>query len=208
MPATVPLPQDTRPQPPLGLRERKKLKTRLAIRRATYRLIRAQGYESTTIEQIAEAAEVSPSTVFRYFPTKEDIVLTDEFGPLMEAELRARPEDEDPVDAVRAVIRLALAAFLREHPEEALERTRLMAEVPALRTRTSETAAATFRLLVHAVADRVGRPHDDLDVRTFVAAVTGVLREVTVYWAERDHQDDLLDLVDRGLRALGTGPRF
>ena len=58
-----------------GLRERKKLKTRIAIRRATYRLIAQQGYEATTVEQIAEAADVSPSTVFRYFPAKEDLFL-------------------------------------------------------------------------------------------------------------------------------------
>lgn len=76
-------------QPQLGLRERKKLKTRVAIRRATYRLIAEQGYDATTVEQIAEAAEVSPSTVFRYFPTKEDIVLTDEFDPVIVAALRA-----------------------------------------------------------------------------------------------------------------------
>jgi len=62
-----------------GLRERKKAKTRAAIRREAMRLFREQGYEETTVEQIAEAAEVSPSTFFRYFPTKEDVVLQDDF---------------------------------------------------------------------------------------------------------------------------------
>src|SRR5690606_14406568 len=61
-----------------GLRERKKIKTRRAIRAAMYALVEEQGYEATTVEQIAERADVSPSTVFRYFPTKEDILLTDE----------------------------------------------------------------------------------------------------------------------------------
>ncbi len=60
----------TSPEPRLGLRERKKIKTRMAIRKATYRLVQEQGYDATTIEQIAEAAEVSPSTVFRYFPPR------------------------------------------------------------------------------------------------------------------------------------------
>ncbi|MFE7396637.1 TetR/AcrR family transcriptional regulator, partial [Streptomyces sp. NPDC057557] len=97
--------------PPLGLRERKKLKTRIAIRRATYRLISEQGYDATTIEQIAEAAEVSPSTVFRYFAAKEDIVLTDEYDPIMEAELRNRPADEPPLESRRLINANARAAL-------------------------------------------------------------------------------------------------
>lgn len=86
----------TAQQPQPGLRERKKLKTRTAIRGAAFRLIAKQGYEATTVEQIAEASEVSPSTVFRYFPTKEDIVLTDEYDPVMASVLRSRPAGESP----------------------------------------------------------------------------------------------------------------
>ena len=63
---------------PLGLRERKKLKTRQAIRREAFRLIDANGYAATTVEHIAEAADVSPSTFFRYFPSKESLLLADD----------------------------------------------------------------------------------------------------------------------------------
>lgn len=192
-------------QPQLGLRERKKLKTRIAIRRATYRLISEQGYEATTIEQIAEAAEVSPSTVFRYFPTKEDIVLTDEYDLLMEAELRARPADEDPLDSIRHVITHRLSAFVQDEREEVVQRTRLLVEVPAVRARMTEAMDTTSELLVHALADRTGRDHDDLDVRVFTAAVLGALREVMLYWAARDHQDDLVGLVDRALTTMRGG---
>ncbi|MFF3453290.1 TetR/AcrR family transcriptional regulator [Streptomyces sp. NPDC002730] len=192
-------------QPQPGLRERKKLKTRIAIRRATYGLIAEQGYEATTIEQIAEAAEVSPSTVFRYFPTKEDIVLTDEYDPVMEAALRARPADEDPLESIRHVMTHALRTSINEEREEVIQRTRLMVEVPAIRARMTESMATTSELLVQALADRTGRDRDDLDVRVFTAAVLGALREVMLYWAARDHQDDLIELVDRALTTIKGG---
>lgn len=192
-------------QPQLGLRERKKLKTRIAIRRATFGLIAQQGYEATTIEQIAAAAEVSPSTVFRYFPTKEDIVLTDEYGPVMEAALRARPVGEDPLESIRQVMTHGLRTFIREEREEVFQRTRLMVEVPAVRARMTETMATASELLVHALADRTGRDRDDLDVRIFTAAVLGALREVVLYWAARDHQDALIVLVDRALTTVKGG---
>ncbi|WP_399430881.1 TetR/AcrR family transcriptional regulator [Streptomyces sp. WAC05374] len=191
---------------PMGLRERKKLKTRLAIRRATYRLIAEQGYEATTVEQIAEAAEVSPSTVFRYFPTKEDIVLTDEYDAVMERALRERPAGEDPLESLRIVITGAVAAFLEHEPEETRERARLMVEVPAVRARMTETMAETSQSLSRALADRTGRAADDLEVRVFTAAVMGALREAIVYWAERDQRDDLIALVHRTLDTLRGGP--
>ncbi|GGO34903.1 TetR family transcriptional regulator [Streptomyces lasiicapitis] len=191
----------------MGLRERKKLKTRVAIRDATYRLIREQGYEATTVEQIAEAAEVSPSTVFRYFPTKEDIVLTDEYDPLLEVELRARPADEPIVESLRHVLRRAVRLGFTEEPEVSRLRTTLMVEVPAVRSRMLESMSVTGRMLCRVIAERTGRDADDLEVRTFSMALIGALTEASAYWAEHDHEDDLGDLVDRTLDMLSAGFR-
>ncbi|ORT61084.1 TetR family transcriptional regulator [Streptomyces sp. CB03238] len=208
MAAEFPAPLDplTRAHRPMGLRERKKLKTRIAIRRATYRLIAEQGYEATTVEQIAEAAEVSPSTVFRYFPAKEDIVLTDEYDPVMEEALRGRPAGEDPLESLRSVLTRTVAAFLEHEPEETRQRARLLVEVPAVRARMTETMAETSQVLSRVLADRTGRAADDLEVRVFTAAVTGALREVLIHWAERDQRDDLVALVNRALDTLKGGP--
>src|ERR1700748_1289628 len=85
-----------------GLRERKKARTRAAIREHALRLFREQGYYATTVEQIAEAAEVSPSTFFRYFPTKEDVVLQDDFDVLGMETSQAQPAEMSPVAAFRA----------------------------------------------------------------------------------------------------------
>ncbi|MET8683813.1 TetR family transcriptional regulator [Streptomyces sp. NPDC004732] len=191
------------PQP--GLRERKKLKTRIAIRDATYRLIREQGYEATTVEQIAEAAEVSPSTVFRYFPTKEDIVLTDEFDPFLERQLRERPADEPVVESLRVVLRRALSFDFAEEPEVTRLRTQLMIEVPAVRSRMLESMSVTGGILCRSIAERTGRDPGDLEVRAFSMGLIGALTETTAYWAERGHKDDLPTLVDRTLDMLTSG---
>ncbi|WP_328861589.1 TetR/AcrR family transcriptional regulator [Streptomyces sp. NBC_00306] len=191
-----------------GLRERKKLRTRTAIRRATFRLIAAHGYEATTVEQIAEAADVSPSTVFRYFATKEDIVLADEYDRAAETLLRARPAAEPPLESLRAALTEAFAAMLAEEPEEMRQRSRLIVEVPALRARMTGTMAETALLLARAIAGRAGREPDDLDVRVFTAAVMGALREALIHWAERGHQDDLVALVHRTLDTLQGGLRL
>ncbi|MFJ6465926.1 TetR/AcrR family transcriptional regulator [Streptomyces sp. NPDC091387] len=195
-------------QPPMGLRERKKLRTRVAIRQATYRLISEQGYEATTIEQIAEAAEVSPSTVFRYFATKEDIVLTDEYDPVMAAALRSRPLDEPPLESIRLMMREALTSFIGTEDEELRQRTRLMVEVPAIRARMTETMSDTAKLLSEVLAERSGRGADDLEIRIFVAAVLGALREVTLYWGEHGLEGDLVGMIDLALNTLEGGLRL
>ena len=192
-------------RPQLGLRERKKIKTRTAIRDATYRLIEEQGYDATTIEQIAELAEVSPSTVFRYFPTKEDIVLTDEYDPLLEAELRARPEDEPPMDSLRYVLGKAVVVGMAEDAEVTRLRTRLMAEVPAVRSRMMESMSVTSHLLCQVIGERTGRGPDSFEVRVFAMSLIGGLMEVSLYWAQHDHKDDFAGLVDRALDVLEHG---
>ncbi|WP_455681099.1 TetR/AcrR family transcriptional regulator [Streptomyces paradoxus] len=192
-------------RPPLGLRERKKIKTRQAIRTATYALIEEQGYDATTVEQIADRAEVSPSTVFRYFPTKEDIVITDEWAPVVMAELRARPRDESWADVLRHVMRTALDLSLAEEPEVTRLRARLGVEVPAVRARMMESMAATGLLLREALAERSGLDPGSLELRVFAMSVMGGLMEVSQYWAETGHRDDIRDLVDRALDVMEHG---
>ncbi|MFI1354065.1 TetR/AcrR family transcriptional regulator [Streptomyces sp. NPDC020898] len=192
-------------RPQLGLRERKKIKTRMAIRAATYELIEDQGYDATTIEQIAERAEVSQSTVFRYFPTKEDIVLTDEYDPLMEEELRARPADEPWLDSLRYVLKKAVGISRAEEPEVTRLRGRLMLEVPAVRSRMIESMSVTGRLLCRIVAERTGRDSGDLEVRVYAMSLIGGLAEITVYWAENGFQESLEELVDRTVDVFEHG---
>nr|WP_167382956.1 TetR family transcriptional regulator [Streptomyces mangrovisoli] len=192
-------------RPALGLRERKKIKTREAIRTATYGLIGEQGYDATTIEQIAERAEVSPSTVFRYFPTKEDIVLTDEYDPLIMEELRSRPADEPWPDSLRYVMHRATQLGADEDPEVSRLRTRLMVEVPAVRSRMMQSMSSTGRMLCQAIAERTGRDPEGLEVRVYAMSLIGGLMETSLYWAENGHREDFQALLDRTLDVLQHG---
>ncbi|MET7482594.1 TetR family transcriptional regulator [Streptomyces sp. NPDC005538] len=192
-------------RPQLGLRERKKIKTREAIRSAMYALVKEQGYDATTIEQIAERAEVSPSTVFRYFPTKEDIVLTDEFDPLLMEELRARPTDEPWMTSLRYVMKKAISLGIKEDEEISRLRTHLMVQVPAVRSRMMESMSVTGTMLCEAISERTGRAPDSLEVRVYAMALIGGLMETSLYWAENGHRDDFTDLVDRTMDVLEHG---
>src|SRR3989440_9766897 len=93
-------------QPKLGLRERKKRRTRETIVAVATKLFVEQGYEATTTAQIADAAEVSPSTFFKYFPTKADVVfsLFDAVIVSADGRLRERREGETAADALVAWI--------------------------------------------------------------------------------------------------------
>ncbi|MFE3633922.1 TetR/AcrR family transcriptional regulator [Streptomyces cellostaticus] len=201
--APSPLSPADRPRP--GLRERKKIKTREAIRSATYALVGEQGYDATTIEQIAERAEVSPSTVFRYFPTKEDIVLTDEYDPLMVRELRSRPAGEPWMDSLRYVMDKSIDAMARENPEVLRMRAHLGVQVPAVRSRMVESMSETGRLLRGALAERAGLDPDALEVRVYAMSLVGGMMEVYMAWAENDFEGDLRDLVHRALDVLEHG---
>ncbi|MFI1965535.1 TetR/AcrR family transcriptional regulator [Streptomyces pathocidini] len=191
--------------PRLGLRERKKIKTRQAIRHAAYRLFTERGYGATPIERIAEAAEVSPSTVFRYFPTKEDLVLTDEYDPMIGELLRNRPAGEPALESIRHVMIGTLREAAAHEREETLLRARLVSEVPAIRARMSESNAATGRMLADVLAERTGRSADDLEMRLFVTVVLNAFEEALLYWAERGAAKDLVDILDRTVDTLATG---
>ncbi len=196
-------------EPRPGLRERKKIRTRQAIRQAAYRLFDEQGYEATSVDRIAEEAEVSPSTVFRYFPTKEDIVLTDEYDPLLHAALVARPAGEPPATALRnAVVEVFEQAMSQDpgrEPAEAHQRMRLVRDVPALRARMAEHMSATSRFLTSALAERTGLPEDALELRVCTGALLGALTEALFHWGEGDQTQELFEVVDVALRLVENG---
>ncbi len=194
-------------KPTVGLRERKKAKTRAAIQVHALRLFREQGYAATTVEQIAEAAEISPSTFFRYFPTKEDVVLTDDYDPILAAAFRAQPAELSPLEAVRGAMAAALAAIPAAEIDGVQARMKLVQSVPELRAATLENLLQTMHLLADLVAERVGRAPDDFAVRTFSGAVLGVWLAVLFSWQDQPGAD-LAGPLDAAMAHLQAGLPF
>ena len=194
-------------QPSPGLRERKKAKTRAAIQAAALHLFKRQGYQATTVDQIAEMAEVSQSTFFRYFPSKEDVVLLDRYDPLLLAALVAQPAELSPIAALRRTLRSVLGGLPAEELERERQRAMLVVSVPELRARALDDLTASLQPFNEAVAERTGRPVDDSAVRALTGAVLGVSISAMVT-ASQDPSADWIELMDTGLAHLEAGLDF
>jgi AcrR family transcriptional regulator len=188
-----------------GLRERKKAKTKIAIQEHAVRLFRAQGYAATTVEQIAEAAEVSPSTVFRYFPTKEELVTTDELDPVIFAAFEEQPPELGLVQAWRGAMHAVFDRLTAEEMATERERMELILSVPELWANSLGNVTKVLDTMTALSARRVGREADDPVVRNVIGSMFGVLLVTAFEWA-RDPAADMVALVDTALEQLAAGP--
>ncbi|MET8054064.1 TetR family transcriptional regulator [Streptosporangium sp. NPDC005286] len=164
-----------------GLRERKKQKTRLALIDAALSLFLEQGYEATTVDQIAAAVDVSPRTFFRYFATKEDVALSlaADGQETMLAELATRPADEAPFTALSHAVR-AMVTMLQEGDLDDTARFLRAREVidstPALFAGSVRRLVENERRLIAEISRRQGTDPDDLLPHFVVALFTAVAR--------------------------------
>jgi AcrR family transcriptional regulator len=191
----------------VGLRERKKQKTKDAIQRTALRLFQKQGYDETTIEQIAAAVEISPSTFFNYFPTKEDVVFYDIYDPMTIRMFLERPKEEPLNIAVRRALEGLAAAFARDG-ELILARGRLIMEVPELRARVADEVERTQLMLATLLADRTGRSRDDFELRVTARVVSGAMFEASLEWVRSNGRNTLVELLNRALDVVESGARL
>ena len=200
---------DTSQPRPEGLRERKKARTRAAIREHALRLFRENGYQQTTVEKIAEAAEVSPSTFFRYFPTKEDLILQDDMDTRLVEAFERQPPGLGPVAAVRAATRQVIASYSEADLDVIRQTTALTMTVPEVRARAMDEFARTIRVISAALAKRTGHPADDLAVRATAGAIIGVIMSITMPWegwsSDRQGIEETFERIDQALGLLEAG---
>lgn len=169
-----------------SLRDRKKAKTHAAIQKHAFALFAQQGYDATTIEQICALAEISPSTFFRYFPTKEAVVIYDPSDSVMEDFVRQCPPEVTPTEVIRLAIRHILGTLSKEQTTLMTHRQFVILQTPALRAKMLEQLMHHINTICVVIAKRTGRKPDDLEITTFAGAVVGVSLSITNTLTHRD----------------------
>jgi AcrR family transcriptional regulator len=161
-------PTEARP----GLRERKKQKTRETIIKVALELFAERGYEQTTIAEIADAADVSPRTIFAYFPSKQDILFSDrpDYQERLARALRERPAGVTALDTALDVLRDFIAESLGPGPNEVL-RKRIIASDETLRRSERARQVPVEQLMVEAIAEDLGAGPDDVRPQIVSAAL-------------------------------------
>jgi len=190
-----------------GLRERKKLATRLALHEAALRLVAERGLDAVSVDEIADRADVSPRTFFNYYPSKVDAVLgLDPDGPRQQADaLLARPADESPAQAFRAVTRAQAVEMAADMELWPLRLTVIEAH-PALLAHLAAAFGEAEKILAGAVAERTGT-RVGVDVHpALLAGVAGVAMRTSLHrWLASDFTASLPDLVDEAWDVLAAG---
>jgi AcrR family transcriptional regulator len=195
----------------MGLRERKKLRTRRAIAAAALRLFDERGYEETTISDIAAVAEVSPRTFFSYFPSKDDVVFAemDERLADMRERLAERPPGEAPMATFRRVAEALLRAIAAEDGEHGAIQVALIRERPSLQAMALKRLSDAEEGFVTVLRD-IAPGLDEITSVTVIGLAFGGLRAAIThcrtqgYGPERTREaaEQALAIVERVLESL------
>jgi AcrR family transcriptional regulator len=191
--------------PKVGLAARKKERTRRQLAEAAAELFYERGYAATTVDDIVAAVDVSPRTFFRYFPTKEDLVValgSTSLDLFLEA-LRARPLEESLQEAVAAAVDQSLAAGW-EDTTKVRAFLALLRETPALRARWLEEAYGKRDLMAEVIALRTGTQPSDLRNLLIAGAITLTINTALQVWADQEVEPHAYPFVYRGLKELAT----
>ena len=191
-----------------GLREQKKALTRATIEARALERFLADGYESVRLEDLCAECLVSTRTFFRYFTSKEDLVLGRLRSHLdLAADLFARqPPDAPLLTSMRAVIEATVADYAAD-PHRELDRLRLVATTPVLEAGLSRVFAGFDGLIRRFVAAQTKTEEDARDPRLISAAAVAAFRVGLAVWVDRDARDDLAGLIVANLDELTSGIR-
>ncbi len=179
---------------------------RAEVSEIAFRLFAEQGFDNTTVEQIAAEAGLSRTTFFRYFGTKEELVLgkMNEFGHEVAAALAARPESERPWEALRRAFDL-ISEPQSDNPQPLTNWMQLFSDACALTTRQWEKTQGWQSILAPEISRRLGghtNPLSDLRAQVLVASAISCLDAAADAWMA-DGKTPLPVLLDQAMSTLG-----
>ena len=183
-------------------RQRKKNATRDRIRASALRLFGEQGYDATTVEQIAAAAGVSHMTFFRYFPAKEDVALSDSYDPLLAASLEQTPASWPLARRIRTVLVQGLRQVYDTERDALLAQNKLIVSTPALRERLWASQMDTQQLILQALGTSQDNPRPSFQDRVTIAACLAAATTAILTWVENDGTPDLPDLIEQAFDTI------
>ncbi len=183
-------------------RRRKKTATRDRLRASALRLFSEQGYEATTVEQIAAAAGVSHMTFFRYFPAKEDVALSDSYDPLIVGLIARTPSTQPLLKRVRTAMLEGLRQVYGSERDTMFAQNKLIISTPALRERLWANQVATQEMILEALDDGSLGRGPDLQAKVVVAACLGAATTAVLTWTENDGTPELPDLMEKAFDTL------
>ena len=184
----------------MSLRERKKQQTKQRIQDEAFRLVREGSFETTTIEAIAAAADVSPSTVYRYFGTKEGVLLWDELEPPSWEVLAEELERHPPLEALLATFEQVMQIGFHLPDAAMRERIRMLFELPELRSALRDSMAAYERQLANMIVEH--SQEDWLEARVIAAVTIGTLGAALEDWVMGDDEHSFAASADAAVQAL------
>ncbi|GAA5185209.1 TetR/AcrR family transcriptional regulator [Rugosimonospora acidiphila] len=195
------------------LREQRRAETQRMIQAHAVRLFVEHGYDGTTVNDVAEAAGVSPMTVYRHFPTKEDLVLVDQNGPLVADRIAATPAGQPLVRRIGSALVDSARTLTDGDDRFLLARLRLMISTPALRARHLDNHYVLQQAIVDGLGDEAVDPDAAFQAAAAASACLAAMHTALVRWAKDDGRTDLPDLIAKALAAAfgddtpGTGGR-
>lgn len=205
--ATCDNPPMSEERPPVGRRDRKRMATHHALRSAALRLVAERGIHQVTVEEIAEAADVSVRTFFNHFPSKEDALvgLDPELAEELDRALASRPSEEAPLASLRAVlIEFAVAAV--ERSDEWPLRMDVVKSAPELLPRLLGSVSALEQTLVRGIAARQGQdPAAELYSALVASVAMAGVRTAIARWRECHGAESLAAILERAFDQIAAG---
>ena len=189
----------------MSLRDRKRLAAMRRAQEVALDLFDEHGYDGVTVEQIAAAADLSPSSIYRHFGTKEQLILWDDYDPQILQRMTEKLETHPPVEAMYLAIRDVYAQIFDRDERLIRLRTRYSIEEPSVQASVALQTDQLAQFVASLLAAHTGRPDDDLEVRVIGGALIGALSASIRQWYLTNHERPFEEVMDHTFEVLRRG---